>query len=71
MSVKTNLLAWTPPIDKPPYLSINRVASIEPIIEVSVRGESKKDGDLGDTVTIKIPEQEFVELIKGMIKESL
>jgi len=69
MSVKTNLLAWTPPIDKPPYLSINRVASIEPMVEISVRGFAKQDGSLGDTVSIKIPEQEFVDLIKEMMND--
>ncbi len=56
-------------MDNPPYLSINRVASVEPMIEVSVRGFAKPDGSLGDTVSIKIPEPDFVALIKNMIQQ--
>jgi hypothetical protein len=61
--IKSNLAAWTPYVPNPPYISINLVESIEPIVEITVRGNEKKDGNLGDVVTVKMLPKEYITLV--------
>lgn len=60
------LVAWTPPISNPPYLSINYDHKN---IEITVRSNGKEDGSLGDTVSVKLTKEEFTDIIDQINKK--
>lgn len=71
MSIKSNLAAWTPCEDYPPYISINYVESVEGAVEITVRGRSKEKDVLGDTVQVSLSVKEFLEVMDDLEKNVL
>jgi hypothetical protein len=59
--VKSNLAAWTPDENNPPYVSINYVDS-RGTIEITIRERSKGDS-LGKEACVELTKDEFSELI--------
>ena len=64
--VKSNLAAWTPDVINPPFLSINYLHGINPSVEIIIRGGEKKDGSLGDSVSVKLTKDEFIKLMRDI-----
>ena len=71
MSIKSNLAAWTPAENNPPYISINYVESIEGAVEITVREREKEKGILGRAVMVSLTAHEFSDLIHEIEKNVL
>lgn len=67
--IKTNLVAWTPAENNPPYLSINYLSSIDGAVEISIR-ERGKDNKLGNSVSVILTQDEFNTVLAD-IKRSI
>ena len=66
--VKTNLAAWTPAEDRPPYVSMNYVSSVEGAVEITIRGQKKDNGDYGDVVCVRVPLDGFQDVLNQLRK---
>jgi hypothetical protein len=62
---RRNIAAHTTPgCNYPSFISINELGEPALLVSVTVRGPAKKDGSCGDTATIVMMANEFVELIE-------
>jgi hypothetical protein len=68
--VKTNMAAWTPAENNPPYISINYVDS-NGTVEIIIRERSKKTGETGEVVSVVLTQEEFSQLISDAIGSAM